>query len=197
MSNKPIGVLLAAGQSRRFGSNKLLYPLIDNTPMLLLCAEKLGRAVPDSMVVINRELIHLSKQLEQLGLQVIVNDQSEQGMGSSIACAVRASESLYPDAAGWLILLADMPYIETRTIEQLYKQLEQGADLVAPVYRQQRGHPVGFSRNYKNDLLALNQDTGARDILKKYHGSLRLLPLEDEGILIDIDRPADIPACTD
>lgn len=197
MNSKPIGVLLAAGQSSRFGSNKLLYPLIDNIPMLLLCAEKLSKAVPGSMVVINRELIHLSKQLEQLGLHVIVNEQSEQGMGSSIACAVRASESLYPDATGWLIMLADMPYIETRTIEQMHKQLEQGADLVAPVYRQQRGHPVGFSRIYKNELLALNQDTGARDILKKYHGLLRLLPVEDEGILIDIDRPADIPASTD
>ena len=194
---KPIGVLLAAGQSTRFGGNKLLYPLIDNTPMLLHCAEKLRSVLPDSIVVINRELIHLTGHLEQQGLHVLVNEQSEQGMGSSIACAVRASESLYPDADGWLIMLADMPYIETYTIQQLAEQLEQGADMVAPVYQQQRGHPVGFSRRYKNELLALNQDTGARDILKKYPTELQLLQVEDEGVLIDIDRPADIQACTD
>ncbi len=192
MNTKPIGVLLAAGQSSRLGGNKLLYPLIDNTPMLLLCAEKLGKAVPGSIVVINRELIHLTRQLEQPGLHVLVNDQAEQGMGSSIACAIRASESLNPDANGWLIMLADMPYIETRTIQQLVEQLELGADMVAPVYQQQRGHPVGFSRRYKNELLALNQDTGARDILKKYPTELHLLQVEDEGVLIDIDRPADI-----
>lgn len=192
MNSKPVGVLLAAGQSSRFGTNKLLHPLIDNTPMLLLSAEKLATVLPDSVVVINRELADLSSQLEQLGLHVVVNEQAEQGMGSSIACAIRASESINPDAGGWLILLADMPYIETRTIQQLLRQLEQGAAMVAPVYRQQRGHPVGFNQRYKNELLALNRDTGARDILKKYKRHLRLLPVEDDGILIDIDRPADI-----
>jgi molybdenum cofactor cytidylyltransferase len=192
MSRKPLGVLLAAGQSSRFGHNKLLHPLIDNIPMLLLSAEKLSRILPGSIVVINSELISLRSQLESLGLNVVVNDQAEQGMGSSIACAIRASESINSDAGGWLIMLADMPYIETRTIEMLARQLEQGANLVAPIYRQQRGHPVGFSRLYKNELLGLNQDTGARDILKKHHRELSLLPVDDEGVLIDIDRPADI-----
>ncbi len=192
MSRKAVGILLAAGQSSRFGHNKLLHPLIDDTPMLLLSAEKLAGVIPGSVVVINSELICLTGQLEQLGLHVVVNEQAEQGMGSSIACAIRASESHKPDAAGWLILLADMPYIETRTIQQLLRKLEQGAAMVAPVYRQQRGHPVGFNQRYKNELLALNRDTGARDILKKYHTDLQLLPVKDEGILMDIDRPADI-----
>jgi molybdenum cofactor cytidylyltransferase len=197
MNSKPIGVLLAAGQSQRFGSNKLLQPITDNTPMLLLCAEKLSQVLPGSIVVINRELIGLQGQLEQLGLHVVVNEQSQQGMGSSIACAVRASETLKPDAAGWLILLADMPYIETHTLEQLVSRLEQGAGLVAPTYRQQRGHPVGFSQMYKHDLRVLNGDTGARDILKKNHTELYLLPVDDEGILIDIDRPDDIRVTVD
>lgn len=192
MTKRPMGILLAAGQSSRFGSNKLLCPLIDNTPMLLLSAEKLSKVVADSIVVINRELISLTDQLEQLGLHVVVNEQAEQGMGSSIACAVRASESVNPAAGGWLIMLADMPYIESRTLQLLVAQLEQGAALVAPTYRQKRGHPVGFNRRYKNELLALNQDRGARDILKKYHSELHLLQVEDAGILIDIDRLADI-----
>lgn len=192
MNSKPLGVLLAAGQSSRFGRNKLLQPIIDNTPMLLISAEKLATVLPDSVVVINRELTDLSSQLEQLGLHVVVNEQAEQGMGSSIACAIRTREALKPAASGWLIMLADMPYIDTHTIRQLAIQLEQGADMIAPVYRQQRGHPVGFNQCYKNELLALNQDTGARDILKKYQTELQLLPVEDEGVLIDIDRPADI-----
>jgi molybdenum cofactor cytidylyltransferase len=197
MNSKPIGVLLAAGQSRRFGGNKLLQPILNNTPMLILSAEKLSSVLPGSLVVINSQLIGLTSQLEQLGLHVVVNEQAEQGMGSSIAYGVRASESLKPGTAGWLILLADMPYIETRTIELLINQLEQGAKLVAPIYRQQRGHPVGFNQSYKMDLLALNQDTGARDILNRYSNHLQLIEVEDEGILIDIDRPNDILAGTD
>lgn len=197
MNSKPIGVLLAAGQSRRFAGNKLLQPIVNNTPMLLLSAEKLAGVLPGSLVVINSELIGLTSQLEQLGLYVVVNEQAEQGMGSSIACAVRASESLIPASAGWLILLADMPYIEAGTIELMVNQLAQGAKLVAPVYRQQRGHPVGFNHSYKKDLLALNQDTGARDILNKYSNHLQLIEVDDEGILIDIDRPDDILAGAD
>lgn len=197
MNSKPIGILLAAGQSRRFGGNKLLHPILNNTPMLLLSAEKLASVLPGSLVVINSQLIGLTSQLEQLGLHVVVNEQAEQGMGSSIACGVRASESLKPGTAGWLILLADMPYIETRTIELLINQLEQGAKLVAPIYRQQRGHPVGFNQIYKMDLLALNQDTGARDILNRYSNQLQLVEVDDQGILIDIDRPDDILAGTD
>lgn len=197
MNSRPVGVLLAAGKSHRFGSNKLLHPLIDNTPMLLLSAEKLQRVLPGSIVVINRGLISLTTQLEQLGLHVVLNERAEQGMGTSIACAIRESESLNHNADGWIIMLADMPYINSWTIQQLASQLEQGADMVAPVYRQKRGHPVGFSRSYKNALLALNQDRGARDILKQHHTKLRLLHVEDEGVLMDIDRPADIqPAQT-
>lgn len=189
--SKPVAILLAAGQSSRFGSNKLLHP-IDNTPMILLSAQKLVSVIADSVVVINEALTGLKTQLEQSGLHVVLNDQAEQGMGSSIACGVRASESLYPHAGGWLIMLADMPYIETATIEKLQRQLEQGANLVAPIYRQQRGHPVGFSQTYKNELLALNKDVGARDILEKNHEELELVKVNDRGVLIDIDRLGDI-----
>lgn len=189
---KPQGILLAAGKSARFGSNKLLYPVIDNTPMILLCAEKLASVLPDSVVVINSELIGLTTQLEQLGLIVVINKQAELGMGSSLSCAVGAGESVNPGSGGWLIMLADMPYLETQTIQQLVNRLEKGASIVAPVCNQKRGHPVGFSQTYKNELLALNKDKGAREILKKYHQVLELLPVNDKGVLLDIDQPGDV-----
>ena len=109
MSKAPVGILLAAGKSTRFGSNKLLHPLTDNRPMLLVSAEKLAKEMPASIVVINEQLIPLSAQLEQMGLRVVVNERAEQGMGSSIACGVGACQ----DASGWLIMLADMPSLKT------------------------------------------------------------------------------------
>jgi len=189
---KPLGILLAAGKSTRFGSNKLLYPVIDNTPMILLCAEKLASVLPDSVAVISSELIGLTTQLEQLGLAVVINEQAELGMGSSISCAIRAGESLSQSSGGWLIMLADMPYLHSQTIQQLVNQLEKGASIVAPAYNQKRGHPVGFSQTYKNELLALNKDKGAREILKKYHEALELVPVNDKGVLLDIDQLSDI-----
>ena len=196
MSQTPLGILLAAGKSARFGSNKLLHPLIDNTPMVLLSAKKLVSVLPDSIIVINPSLNVLTPQLEQMGLRVIINEQAGQGMGSSIACGVRASESVSETTSGWLIMLADMPYIKSETIGLLVDKLKQGAGLVAPVLfhqgGQQRGHPVGFSACFKDELLALYKDMGARQILKNHQSELELVTVNDEGVIIDIDQASDI-----
>jgi len=192
MSDGPVGILLAAGKSTRFGSNKLLHPVIENTPMILLSAKKLVSVLPNSIIVINRSLSFLTPQLEQMGLRVVINEQAEQGMGSSIACGVQASESTTESHSGWLIMLADMPYIETETIKLLADKLKQGANLVAPVLKQQRGHPVGFSSYFKNELLALNKDMGARQILKNHQSELELVPVNDDGVILDIDQLRDI-----
>jgi len=196
MSNRPVGILLAAGKSARFGSNKLLYPVIDNTPMILVSAAKLVSVLPDSIVVINRALNTLTTQLEQMGMRIVINEQPEQGMGSSIACGVRASEftndKSCQEAGGWLIMLADMPYIKTETIKVLADKLNDGARMVVPTFDQQRGHPVGFSQCYRKELLALNEDVGARQVLKNNQNELELVSINDEGILIDIDQPGDV-----
>ena len=188
MSKLPVGILLAAGQSRRFGSNKLLHPLTDNIPMLLVAAQKLVSVLPGSITIINRELIPYTDQLEQLGMRVIVNQQAEQGMGSSIACGIRASQQ----ATAWLIALADMPYIKTETISLLVNKLTGGADIVAPVIGQQRGHPVGFKRRYKDELIALDGDVGARQVIAKHPDRLELVATDDTGVIMDVDRASDI-----
>ena len=198
MSKLPVGILLAAGKSQRFGSNKLLYPVMDNTPMLLVSAQKLASVLPGSIVVISQELIPYTDQLEQLkrlkemGLRVVVNEHADRGMGSSIACGVRASE----DAPGWLIALADMPYIKTETISLLADKLANGAEIVAPVigYRgeQRRGHPVGFKQHYKDELLALDDDVGARHVIANHLSELELVPTVDAGVTADVDQVTDI-----
>lgn len=193
MSTTPVGILLAAGQSKRFGSNKLLHPLSGNRPMLLVSAEKLAKVLPASIVVISEQLLPLTAQLEQLGLRVVVNEQAEQGMGSSIACGVGASQH----ASGWLIVLADMPYLETETIALLADKLADGAGIIAPLYENtsgdtQRGHPVGFNQCFKNELLALDQDTGARQVIQDHQGQLVLLAVDDAGVIMDVDHVGDL-----
>ena len=193
MSKAPVGILLAAGQSTRFGSNKLLHPLTDNKPMLLVSADKLAKVLPGSIVVISEKLVPLRVELEQMGLRVVVNEQAEQGMGSSIACGVDAC----PDANGWLIMLADMPYLKTETIKLLADKLECGTSIVAPVYENksgdnQRGHPVGFAQRFKNELLALDKDIGAREVIKNHQDQLKLVAVDDAGVITDVDQASDV-----
>lgn len=186
--SQAVGILLAAGQSTRFGSNKLLHPITDNTPMLLVSAEKLACVLPGSIVVISEDLVSYTAQLEQLGLRVVVNHHAEQGMGRSIACGVAASQ----DASGWLIMLADMPYIKPETIQLLADALTDSNRIIAPMLKQQRGHPVGFGLSYKNDLLALHKDMGAREIISNNQSQLELVAVSDSGVIKDIDQPTDL-----
>lgn len=188
MSTTPVGILLAAGHSRRFGGNKLLHTIDEyHQPMLLVTAQKILSVMNEAVAVINHSLESYVNQLEQMGMQVIINKQSQRGIGNSIACGVRGT----PDASGWLITLADMPYIQISTLQQLVKKLTAGAPIVAPTYKDQRGHPVGFHRQYRNELLALDNDTGAREIITRHKSQLELVPFEDKGVIIDIDKPAD------
>ena len=188
MSNLAVGILLAAGDSRRFGSNKLLHPIADDTPMLLLTAKKLVSVLAHSIVVINQQLEPYTQTLEQLGMRVVVNQHAHRGMGSSIACAVHASQH----APGWLITLADMPYVTTETIARLSNKLNTSSDIVAPEFEQQRGHPVGFSQCFKNELLALNDYVGARHIIASHQHQLALMATDDAGVIRDIDRFSDV-----
>ncbi len=180
-------VLLAAGASARFGDNKLLYPLGGGTPMAIVAARKLIRAVPDCIAVV-RKLDILSELLEDEGFSVLVNPHAEDGMAGSVICGINAA----PDANGWIIALADMPFISQHTIRMIADSLNAGAAITAPVYEGRRGHPVGFANTFKSQLLQLKGDQGARDILATYSSKLITINVDDGGVLQDIDRLGDL-----
>ncbi|MBI1991250.1 MAG: nucleotidyltransferase family protein, partial [Betaproteobacteria bacterium] len=110
------------------------------------------------------------------------------GMGASLAHGVAARRG----ADGWLIALADMPLIESATIAAIVHEIEAGRHLVAPTYQGQRGHPVGLGKRFGAQLLALDGDAGARDIIAAHPGELALIECDDPGVLQDIDRRADL-----
>lgn len=132
----------------------------------------------------------LASLLAEAGLQVIANPRTLEGMGTSIACGVAGS----PTACGWVIALADMPGIPASVIRQVTDGLARGADIVAPVYRGRRGHPVGFAARLAPELLALHCDSGARGIIAAYRDTLELFETQHGGVIVDIDTPAALPA---
>ena len=182
------GILLAAGQGTRFGANKLLHPLEDGTPMAVAAARHLKAALTSCIAVVAEAESELASLLAGEGLLITPNPRAVEGMGTSIACGVAAS----PDAGGWVIALGDMPRIPVEVIRAVADGLERGADVVAPVYRGQRGHPVGFSARHAPALLQLQADTGARGIIAANSGSLELVETGDAGVIFDIDRPASL-----
>lgn len=190
MESAPVvGILLAAGSGSRFGADKLLHP-IDGLPMAAHSGRHLRAALPKSVAVVRHLESPVAHSLRQEGLQIVVCDQAHSGMGASLACGVAASD----DAAGWLIALADMPFVRPATCAAVAMALAKGAVLAAPQYQGRRGHPVAFGRRFREELLALRGDTGARGLLNACAEQLHLLETDDPGVLQDVDLPADLPA---
>ena len=187
------GVILAAGRGERFGGAKLLAMLPSGKTILETSIRAMTAALPSVTVVVRADaaLLALATQVcASSGAKLVVNDNADEGMASSIVCAVAANA----DANGWLIGLADMPYIETVTIKLIAAQLDAASALVVPTFKGQRGHPVGFGRDYLNELRELKGDSGARAILHRHAQQVRLLAVDDAGIVHDIDTPADLNA---
>jgi molybdenum cofactor cytidylyltransferase len=185
MTSHCVGLLLAAGQSRRFGANKLLHPLADGTPMVLACLRTLQAAVADVIAVVDDRQAEVATLLAAEGVRVVENTHARQGLGTSIARGVAASAA----ADGWIIALGDMPWIPLPVIRAVVRGLEQGADIIAPVYRERRGHPVGFAARYAAALTQLQGDEGARRIIQANSAALTLVEVQDAGVVADMDTP--------
>jgi molybdenum cofactor cytidylyltransferase len=184
------GILLAAGSAQRFGSHKLLHPLASGELVGVAAARNLVTALPDTLAIIRRGDSALAERYDALGLRVVENDRADQGMGRSLALGIEVSA----DATAWVVALADMPWIAPQTILSVIQALTDGASLTAPVFRGRRGHPVGFGKEWRERLLSLDGDHGARQLLTEHPDQLLLLPMDDPGVLLDIDHQTDLNA---
>ncbi|MCB1979892.1 MAG: nucleotidyltransferase family protein [Burkholderiaceae bacterium] len=135
-------------------------------------------------------LEHTLAAVRASGLPWHLEDAGHPGMGDSIAAAVRAT----PEAAGWLVLPGDLPLVQAGTLRAIAVTLASGAEVVAPVFGGQRGHPVGFAAALGPQLMALTGEQGASVLLRAaaQRGALLSLPVEDCGVVTDIDTLADL-----
>jgi len=185
---KLCGILLAAGASTRFGTDKLMHPLAGGTTVAATALANLRSALPHVIAVVRPGATALENLLSAAGATVILCADADEGMGASLASAVRATSHV----DGWVIALADMPFIRPPTIAKIAASLAAGAAIAAPAWRGERGHPVGLSARFRPQLEALRGDEGARALLKKNAGLIKLIEVDDPGVRRDIDTPADL-----
>lgn len=190
-----IGILLAAGKGARFGGAKLLAPLPTTahgvgagTAIGVASCLHLMSALPEVVAVVRPGDSMLASQLRAAGARVVECARADEGMGASLACGVASAA----DGDGWIVALADMPWIAPATIAVVADALREGADIVATSHIGVRAHPVGFSRAHYAALVALSGDQGAKSILTAQSGHVQLIEVADGGVLRDVDTPADI-----
>ena len=183
-----VGLLLAAGSATRFGSDKLSHPLPHGVAIAVQAARQLKCEVPQVFAVVKPGTEPLALQLKSEGCEIVVCENAAEGMGASLACAVRAAGR----ADGYLVALADMPFLRRTTIAAVRDALSGGAPVVAPYFRARRGHPVGISGAMFEQLLLLKGDEGAKSVLMQNQERLVKIPVGDPGVIRDIDTPDDL-----
>lgn len=193
MSASPVvGILLAAGRGERFGGDKLLARLPDGECVGAAAARHLLAALPHLVAVVRPDDAALAAALGAAGARIVRCANADDGMGASLACAVKAR----PDAQGWLVALADMPWIAPATIARVAAAVAGGAVVAAPFHRGERGHPVGFAAPCYADLAALAGDEGAKAIVAAHRDRIARVDVDDPGILRDIDTREDLTDLT-
>ena len=183
-----VGLLLAAGSASRFGSDKLRHALLHGVPIAVQALRNLQPEVDEVLAVVKPGTGNLIPVLEKEGCRIVVCEQAAEGMGASLACAVRAAGR----ADAYLVALADMPFVRTASIAAVRDSLVAGAPLAAPYWRARRGHPVGISGVFFERLLVCGGDEGAKGLLTENEKRLVKIPVGDPGVLRDIDTPGDL-----
>lgn len=183
-------IVLAAGQGSRFRAeagadqDKLLADCVGldgvTRPVIEQVLVNLPRRVVKRWLVTSPERTQVIRLAKAYGCEVLLLRSA--GMGESIAAAVAASGL----ADGWLVVLGDMPFIQSSSIEQVIDGLEE-AGISVPVQDGQYGHPVAFDRASGPGLMALTGDRGARPLFAQ--AVVREVQLNDPGVLWDVDLP--------
>jgi molybdenum cofactor cytidylyltransferase len=140
------------------------------------------------IAVVRPESEALASMLADMGCEIVHAPDEDQGMGVSLATGVRAT----PDADGWIVALADMPFISSDSHQAILSLLRAGASLAVTQYAGRRGHPVGFSKQWFSQLAEMTGDEGGKAILEAYPDEVVLCPVDDCGVIWDIDQPADL-----
>lgn len=199
-----IALVMAAGLSRRFGTDKRRALLADGRT-LLQATLAVAQSNFDATWVILRQQDDPWELGIDSNIHVLHAPAGDIGLGTSlgVAFSVFSVHATLPDlsraqtsAEAAAVLLGDMPWVSPNTCRQLIDHAH-AERIVLPRYQEPRhqgrpGHPVLFGRSFWTTLGLLRGDTGARDVLKQHASECRFLEVDDPGIHRDVDNPLDL-----
>ncbi|HUI57046.1 MAG TPA: NTP transferase domain-containing protein [Bryobacteraceae bacterium] len=183
-------IVLAAGMSTRMGSPKQLLR-IDGTTLLEIALETLRKTqIQETVVVLGASADAIRQSVSLDRVKVVINEAYREGMGTSLRVGLSAVD---PVAQAALVVLADQPFLQASTIDTLIEQhRERQPQIVIPLYRGFRGNPVLLDRSVFAELAGLTGDVGCRAIFGSHTENILKMPVDDMGILLDIDTPSDL-----
>jgi molybdenum cofactor cytidylyltransferase len=194
MASNTLAIILAAGKSSRMGEPKQLLDF--HGRYLLECVIKQTLAFPFSKVltVIGHEAENIQRNIDikNKRFQWVFSPEYSQGQSYSLKAGLKAIE----DQSNVMVFLGDQPLITSESIRTVMEEGERQSKSETPPFSLQPtcdgkpGHPVFFGNIHKIDFSTLSGDQGAKNILKTMKTRI-MLPLDDPGVLMDIDTKED------
>ncbi len=181
-------LVLAAGAGRRMGGGKLLRDL-GGRPLARWTVEAAARSRARPVVVVTgADDEALRPALAGLDVAFVHNPRHAEGLSTSLRAGLA---TLPPDVDGAAVVLADMPLLRPRHIDNLIAAFDpdEGRAICIPVHDGRRGHPVLLARRFFTEVMALAGDVGARRVVAEHDDDVYEVPVADDGVLLDVDTP--------
>jgi len=190
MQTDSIGViLLAAGVSARLGEPKQLLRFRGET--LLRRSAKIALAASNRVIVtLGARIEILRKEIEDLPVVIVENKNWATGMSGSIKVGLKKFLDDADQLKAIIVMVCDQPFVNENLLEKIITKFQEtGSPIVACEYQNALGVPALFCKNLFPELLALNAQTGAKQLIKKYHAQTAAISFPEGAF--DIDTPAD------
>ncbi|WP_455278451.1 nucleotidyltransferase family protein [[Eubacterium] cellulosolvens] len=184
-------ILLAAGESKRMGKQKLLLNLGKSNIINITLENLLKSEIFEILIVLGYEAKKIEDSLsaQDKRIKFVFNKNFKEGMSTSIKSGVIAASK---QSEAFLIALGDQPLISPKIINRLIEKYQSsGAGIVTVKHQSLRGHPVIISKKYLQEILALNGDIGARHLLKQHLDDTESINTGSSEEFFDIDRTQD------
>ncbi len=182
-------VILAAGESKRMGQPKLSMAWEGKTILEHTIDNCLSSMSSETIVVLGYKAKELARVIGDRPVISVVNPAYRNGMSSSLISGVKIVSSR---TQGIMLALADQPAIDSQTINKLIEIFgKRQKNIIIPVYQGKRGHPVIFHIKYREELLNIRGDIGAREVIQRHVDDILEIAVDCKGVLIDIDTPSD------
>ncbi len=182
-----VGLLLAAGGSRRFGSQKLVTP-VRGMPLIRHGAALLSETTDHVIAVIGSDALVVRGALSGLGVEIVENPEWRDGLSTSLR---RGVASVSPLAQAVVVALGDQPDVSPDTVRAVIEFWRRtNHPIVTARYRGVRAPPVLLSRAVFREVAALRGDVGAKGIMDLHPGDVGLVDIDDD-VPADIDTPGD------
>lgn len=182
------GVILAAGESKRFGRNKLKEIWREKTIIRHVAENALASNLCKTYVVVGHDQKAIIEILKDLDVDFILNSKWQQGQGTSVRSAVKKIMNITDSA---IFMLGDQPQIKSALINHILEEHARTlSPIIAPFYHNKRGNPVLFDKSLFDELIKLQGDQGGKALFDRF--PISKLPWDNPDIVLDIDFPEDL-----